>query len=97
MSLGTVVSKVGFDAGYLPSLITRADSRLLLLMGDLGVRISSELSFKTHIANTVTAASRLVGWGLRTFQGRRRGLMLTLLRSLVQRRLEYRSEQHKSA
>ena len=59
---------------------------------DLGVRISSNLSFKTHIENTVTGASRLVGWGLRTFQGRGRGLMLTLLRSLVQPRLDYCSQ-----
>ena len=44
---------------------------------DLGVRISSNLSFDIHIQNTVTAASRLVGWGLRTFAGRSRAVMLT--------------------
>ena len=59
---------------------------------DLGVRISSNLTFKIHIENTITAASRLVGWGLRTFHGRGRGLMLTLLRSLVQPRLDYCSQ-----
>ena len=59
---------------------------------DLGVRISSNLSFKIHIENTVTAASRLVGWGLRTFQGRHRGVMLTLLKSLVQPKLDYCSQ-----
>ena len=59
---------------------------------DLGVRISSNLRLKTHIENTVTAASRIVGLGLRTFQGRSRGLMLTLLRSLVQPRLDYCSQ-----
>ena len=59
---------------------------------DLGVRISSDLSFSIHIQNTVTAASQLVGWGLRTFGGRNRGLMLTLLKSLVQPKLDYCSQ-----
>ena len=38
------------------------------------------------------AASKLVGWGLRTFQGRTRGIMLTLLKSLVQPKLDYCSQ-----
>ena len=32
---------------------------------DLGVQLSSNLSFSLHIENTVSAASRLVGWGQR--------------------------------
>ena len=59
---------------------------------DLGVRISSNLSFSIHIQNTVMAATKLVGWGLRTFQGRTRGIMLTLLKSLVQPKLDYCSQ-----
>ena len=61
---------------------------------DLGVRISSNLSFSIsiHIQNTITAASKLVGWGLRTFSGRGRLLMLTLLKSLVQPKLDYCSQ-----
>ena len=54
--------------------------------------MSNDLSFSVHIANTVTAASKLVGWGLRTFCGRGRRVMLTLLKSLVQPKLDYFSQ-----
>ena len=59
---------------------------------DLGVQLSSDLSFSIHIENTVTAASKLVGWGLRTFFSRRRPVMITLLKSLVQPKLDYCSQ-----
>ena len=59
---------------------------------DLGVQLSSNLSFGIHIENTVTAASKLVGWGLRTFWGRGRRVMLTILKSLVQPKLDYCSQ-----
>ena len=59
---------------------------------DLGVQLSSNLTFNVHIENTVTAASKLVGWGLRTFWGRSRKVMLTLLKSLVQPKLDYCSQ-----
>ena len=45
-----------------------------------------------HIENTVAAGSKLVGWGLRTFWGRGRSVMLTLLKSLVQPKLDYCSQ-----
>ena len=59
---------------------------------DLGVQLSDNLSFSVHIENTVTAGSKLVGWGLRTFWSRSRSVMLTLLRSLVQPKLDYCSQ-----
>ena len=59
---------------------------------DLGVQLSSNLSFSVHIENTVTAASKLVSWGLRTFSTRCRRVMLTLLKSLVQPKLDYCSQ-----
>ena len=59
---------------------------------DLGVQLSSSLNFSIHIENTVTAASKLVGWGLRTFCGRGRKVMLTILKSLVQPKLDYCSQ-----
>ena len=59
---------------------------------DLGIRISSNLSFTTHIENTIQAGSKLVGWGLRTFRGRGRSVMLTLLKSLIQPKLDYCSQ-----
>ena len=51
-----------------------------------------DLNFNIHIENTVQAASKLVGWGLRTFGGRGRSVMLTLLKSLVQPKLDYCSQ-----
>ena len=59
---------------------------------DLGVRLSCDLSFSIHIENIVAAASKLVGWGLRTFRGRGRHVMLTLLKTLVQPKLDYCSQ-----
>ena len=59
---------------------------------DLGVQLSNNLSFSVHIENTVTAASRLVGWGLRTFRGRSRKILLTLMKSLVEPKLDYCSQ-----
>jgi hypothetical protein len=56
---------------------------------DLGVQLSSNLRFSVYIENTVTAASKLVGWGLRAFSDRGRKVMLTLLKSLVQHKLDY--------
>ena len=59
---------------------------------DLGAQLSSDLSFSIHIENTVTAASKLVGWGLRTFFSRITPVMITLLKSLVQPKLDYCSQ-----
>ena len=59
---------------------------------DLGVRVSTDLSFSMQIDMVVEAGSRMSGWALRTFRRRGRGLMLTLLRSLIQPRLDYCSQ-----
>ena len=59
---------------------------------DLGVEVSSDLSFTLHIANTTTAATKLVGWALRTFRRRSRDLMLTIWKSLIQSKLHYCSQ-----
>ena len=59
---------------------------------DLGVQLSNNLNFNVQIENTVAAGSKLVGWGLRTFWGRGRSVMLTLLKSLVQPKLDYCSQ-----
>ena len=37
---------------------------------DLGIQLSSSLNFSIQIENTITAGSKLVGRGLRTFRGR---------------------------
>ena len=59
---------------------------------DLGVQLSCSLNFSVHIETTITAASKLVGWGLRTFSGRGRSIVLTILKSLVQPKLDYCSQ-----
>ena len=59
---------------------------------DLGVRISTDLSFGDQIDLVVQSGSQMAGWALRTFRSRERGVMLTLLRSLVQPRLDYCSQ-----
>ena len=59
---------------------------------DLGVEISSDFTFKVHINKTVTAASSLAGWSLRTFRRRGFSVMKTLWRSIIQPRLDYCSQ-----
>ena len=59
---------------------------------DLGVELSSDLTFSRHIENIVSDASRLVGWIMRTFRRRSKGVMVTLWKSLIQSRLEYCSQ-----
>ena len=59
---------------------------------DLGVQLSSDLSFAVHIESIVIAASRLAGWGLRTFRRRSRNTMLTIFKTLIQPKLDYCSQ-----
>ena len=59
---------------------------------DLGVEISSDLTFSIHIENVVAASTRMLGWVLRTFRRRSRVLMLTVWKSLIQSKLDYCSQ-----
>ena len=59
---------------------------------DLGVEISSDLTFTIHIENTVSAATKLVGWALRSFRRRSKLVMMTIWKSLVQSKLDYCSQ-----
>ena len=59
---------------------------------DLGVQISSDLSFRVHVENTVAGASKLAGWGLRTFRRRSAVIMKTIWKTLVQPKLDYCSQ-----
>ena len=59
---------------------------------DLGVQVGTDLMFGAQVDCAVTAGSRMAGWALRTFRHRGRGVMLTLLRCLVQPRLDYCSQ-----
>ena len=59
---------------------------------DLGVEMSSDLSFEVHIANTIAGASKLIGWALRTFRRRSKVVMMTIWKSLIQCKLDYTSQ-----
>jgi hypothetical protein len=55
---------------------------------DLGVQVGTDLMFTAQVDREVAAGSRMAGWIMRTFRHRGRSVMLTLLRSLVQPRLD---------
>ena len=56
------------------------------------MEMASDLTFSVHIANTVAAANRLVGWALRTFRRRSRLVMLTIWKCIIQAKLDYTSQ-----
>ena len=56
---------------------------------DLGVRLSSDLSFNLQIEKAVTTSSQMVGWAMRSFRTRGSYIFLTILKSLVQPHLDY--------
>ena len=59
---------------------------------DLGVQLSSDLSFSDHINNTISAANKMVGMVLRTFRRRSRFLMITIWKTIIQPKLDYCSQ-----
>ena len=59
---------------------------------DLGIQISSDLSFSIHIENVVSASTQMVGWVLRTFRRRSKTIMMILWKSMIQSRLDYCSQ-----
>ena len=56
---------------------------------DLGVILSSDLSFNPHIEKAVSSASQMVGWAMRSFRSRGVYILLTILKTLVQPHLDY--------
>ena len=61
------------------------------IVTDLGVRVSSDAKFTSHILNMVKEAQRLSHWILRTFKTRDTYTMKTLLKSLIIPKVEYAS------
>ena len=59
---------------------------------DLGIYISSDLTFKLHVEKTVAEASKLVGWGLRSFRRRSKSVMKVIWQSLIQPKVDYCSQ-----
>ena len=56
---------------------------------DLGVIISSDLTWHRHINIMVEGANKMSSWALSLFQDRSKTTMLTLYKSLIRCRLEY--------
>ena len=74
---------------------TAPDSSLIsqkTCLRDLGVNMSSDLTFTLQVEKVVTTANQVAGWGLRTFRSRSRRLVLQILKSLVQPHLDYCSQ-----
>ena len=69
-----------------------SDITLKTELRDLGVRLSTDLSFNLQVEKAVSSASQVAGWGLRTFRTRSRRVMIQLLKSLVQPHLDYCSQ-----
>ena len=59
---------------------------------DLGIYMSTDLSFSCHINNTVSSIKDLSAWALRTFVSRSKLCMMTIWKSLVLPRLDYGSQ-----
>ena len=56
---------------------------------DLGILVSENLKFDTHILKTVKSGRQFCGWILRTFLTREPSVLIPLLKILVISRLEY--------
>ena len=56
---------------------------------DLGILMSSDGSWGSHIGTIAKEARRLAGWVLGIFKDRSRATMMTLLKSLIRPKLEY--------
>ena len=59
---------------------------------DLGVQVSSNLTFNHHIDNVVLSSTRMVGWVMRTFRRRSKATMLTLWKTIIQSKIDYCSQ-----
>ena len=56
---------------------------------DLGVTMSKDCTFQTHIAKTITQCNQMSGWILRTFSSRDRNVLIPVFKQLVMSRAEY--------
>ena len=54
--------------------------------------MSTDLSFNVQIDMVVMSGSKMAGWALRSFRRRGKHMMLTILRTLIQPRLDYCSQ-----
>ena len=59
---------------------------------DLGVTLSNDATFSTHIAQKVTSVRKLSSWALRTFRTRLAAPMLTIWKTLIMCHIDYCSQ-----
>ena len=55
---------------------------------DLGIQMSSDLTFSKQIDKVTTSCRKLSGWVMRTFKTRNVTVMVTIWKSLLQSRLD---------
>ena len=58
---------------------------------DLGVHVSADLKWTTHVNRTVESSKKTANWVLSVFSDRSADLMLTLFKTMVRSKLEYSS------
>ena len=59
---------------------------------DLGIELSADLNFKSHIENIIAGANKITGMLLRTFRRRSKYVMISLWETIVQPKLDYCSQ-----
>ena len=59
---------------------------------DLGILMSENCDFNSHMASVAKKCSRLCGWILGTFSTRSKSVLLTLFKSIVLSHLDYGSQ-----
>ncbi|KAL5271503.1 hypothetical protein ACHWQZ_G001943 [Mnemiopsis leidyi] len=78
---------------YVETLLYKVSGEVTLYpvehVRDLGVVVSSDLSWSRHISNMVTKARSTLSWVFSVFKTRDRTVMITLYKSLVRSLLEY--------
>ena len=83
------------DSSKINNIYLSPDHNILPKSGevkDLGIQMSENCDFDSHIASVAKKCSRLCGWILRTFSTRSKSVLLTLFKSIVLPHLDYRSQ-----
>ena len=75
--------KLYYDTGQKTPLQKESDIK------DLGVYVSENLSWETHIVDAIKKGRKFMGWILRSFRSRKAEVIITLYQAYVIPRLEY--------
>ena len=74
----------GDDMDITGTILTPVDQ-----LRDLGITVSSDMSWTSHIRSSCDKARKMAAWVFSVFHSRNTGVMLTLYKSLVRSHLEY--------